>query len=500
MKRVITATVVVATLLASPVQANSGTAFDSLAKQITRFKQETALPAATAVAVVKDGHVIYEGYFGYADIERQQPATADTAFYVASVTKPVFALSVLLQAEHGKLRTDTRLQQAFPKFNFDGIPADAITIKDLLSHTSGIKNPALVWATAMSGVHDGQSRLALVGQSQLNADAVHGQFAYSNVGYNIASVWLEQELNTSWQQHMQQTVLAPLGMTHSSPYISDADENGWSLAKPYSALSRTPQQPLYLRKVDQTMQAAGGLLASAPDLATFLIAQLEQGRVNGKQVLPASVITASQQRVATTDTNVLGFPRDGYAWGWYTGQYKGHDMRHHFGAFAGFHAHLSFIPEKRIGLVVLNNEDFLSSRLTTIIADHIYGSLLGLSDTTETTKQVDTLLSKAKGLPDAIQAEQQKIHGRTYQLSRARAAYVGDYHHPQLGTLVIASTQDNQLSVRWGRLQAIATGFDRAETLRVELIPNSGDLLTFTVHGDKVVSAMLDEMTFHKMQ
>ena len=138
-------------------------------------------------------------------------------------------------------------------------------------------------------------------------------------------------------------------MQHSSALVSEAQRKNWTLAKPYSAMSPNPAQELYLQKTDQTMHAAGGMLATAPDLAKFLIAQMQDSGA----VFPETVIKKAQQTEVTTDSNYNDFKRSGYAWGWYSGDYKGERMLHHFGSFAGFHAHLSFIPEKNMGLVVL---------------------------------------------------------------------------------------------------------------------------------------------------
>src|SRR5262249_28486359 len=155
-------------------------------------------------------------------IAAQKPVTRDTAFYIASATKPFFALSTLVDEAAGKLDTRTTLSQMFPGTRFAGFDAASVTVKDLLVHTSGIDNPPLVWATAYSGVHDARSRLALVAASRPDEKAAHGTFKYTNVGYNIASVWLDRQSSTPWQQRVQRNVLRPLGMRHTAAYISEA--------------------------------------------------------------------------------------------------------------------------------------------------------------------------------------------------------------------------------------------------------------------------------------
>jgi CubicO group peptidase (beta-lactamase class C family) len=365
MKRILALCAGVAVAVMSPVRAATPVDFAPLSSLIEQTKAATGLPSGTAVVVVKDGKVIHEGYYGLADIGAGTPVTADTVFYIASATKPFFALNALHKQAAGELDMAMSLQQMFPQTRFDGLEAEAITV--------GVDNTALVWATAFSGVHDSASRRALVGATRRDPDAAHGTFRYTNLGYNLLSIWMDQHDGLPWQDQLQHTLFDPLGMRHTSTRISTAEAAGWPMATPYSLASAQPTTPLYLRKADDTMQAAGGMVATAPDLARFLIAQLPG---EGNTALARQVITRSQRRQVALDASYLDFARDGYAWGWYTGPYKGHPLLHHFGGFAGFHAHLSFMPDQNIALVVLNNEDVLGAPLTNLIADHVYGLLL----------------------------------------------------------------------------------------------------------------------------
>ncbi len=255
--------------------------------------------------------------------------------------------------------------------------------------------------------------------------------------------------------------------------------------------------PLYLEKADATMHAAGGLVSTAPDLARFVIAQLGDGTIDGKRVLPAGVIAQSHAVQATTDDAYLDFQRSGYAWGWYSGPYKGKRMLHHFGAFAGFHAHVSFMPEANIGLVVLNNEDFLGARLTSLIADHVYGTLLhepGIEATS--AARFDELLQKASELPQVVAKQRATIDGRAWHLSRPREAYAGTYTHALLGDISVAWDTTGAMVLRWGRLAAIGTAYELPDHVRVEFVPNAGDVLAFLVRGERVEAITLEGMTF----
>ncbi len=468
--------------------------FRPLAAMIEKAKQATAMPTGVAIAVVRDGKVIYEGYFGLADLAAQTPVTRDTAFYIASATKPFFALLALLQEARGKLDTGMSLQQMYPGVGFRGFDAGKVTVRDLLTHASGVDNEPLVWATAFSGIHTPTSLKALVADSTSSTDAAHGTFKYTNVGYNIVSIWMDQHTGTPWQAHLRREIFTPLGMTHTTAYVSEAEKAGWAMARPYSLASSQPREPLYLSKSDDTMQAAGGMFSTAPDLARFLIAEL-----GGSTALPAAVIARSQHVQVPVASTYQNFERNGYAWGWYSGTYKGQVLLHHFGAFAGFHAHLSFMPEKGLGLVVLNNEDVLCAQTTQLIADYVYGALLGEPDVAgKVSRRFDEVVARAARITAAAARQRQSIQARVWRLSQPREAYAGRYSHEQLGDLVVSMAPDGAFLLRWGRLQAIASAGKDPDQIRAELVPGSGQFLQFAMTNGVARSVAIGSMVFHR--
>lgn len=495
MKHLLAAVAVWVATLPAPVSAAEPD-FAPLSRLIQQTKDATGHPSGTAVAVVKDGKVIYEGYFGEADIAARTPVTRDTVFYIASATKPFFALNALLKEDAGQLDMRLSMREMFPGLRFTGFDAGAVTLGDLLVHGSGVDNPPLVWATAFSGVHDAASRRALVEVSTADPEAAHGTFKYTNVGYNIASVWMDARFGTPWQAQLESAIFQPLGMRHTTAWISRAQAAGWRLAKPYSLASEDPRAPLYLTKSDDTMQAAGGLVSTAPDLSRFLLAQFPDARAGG---LSAATILRSHQTRIGLEAKYQDFQRSGYAWGWYTGPYKGRTMLHHFGGFAGFHAHLSFMPAEGIGLVVLNNEDVLGAQLTNLIANHVYGLLLGEAEiSADSERRFTELQAKAQAFRRGTLARREEIRARAWHLSLPRDGYVGTYRHDLLGDMVVAPEGADGLRIRWGRLDAVATGAGQPDQVRIEFVPNSGQLLAFTMKDARVESIAFDGMVFRK--
>ena len=465
---------------------------------VNEMKAQTQFPYGTAIAVVKGKEVIYQQYFGYSDIANQQKVTADTPFYIASITKPYFALAMLLKEQQGQINESTSMQALFPDSRFTHFDASKVTVKHLLSHTMGINNSPLAMIAAYRGGHTAQERNQLVVNSSPNTDAPLGTFDYSNVGYNILSVWSEKADKTPWQKMLAEQVFTPLNLTRTSAFMSDAEHNNWSVAKPYS-IAQSTTMPLYLSKQDDTMQAAGGMITSTKDMATFLIAQLNQGKVDGKQVFPANVIEKSHQPVASLDKKYGEFKRDHYAWGWYIGPYQGQTLYHHFGGYPGTHSHLSFMPEKGIGIVILNNEDMLSSKFTGIIAKQIYSTLLGDEKASENARVAsDKLRKNLSKLMAHMEKSRCAIAQRQWQLSLEKSNYAGTYSNDLMGQVTIEHLENDALNVSWGHLKNRATPYTKPETIRVELIPNRGEVIRFNHTNGKIESLTYNKLTFIK--
>ncbi|KGJ91744.1 serine hydrolase domain-containing protein [Colwellia psychrerythraea] len=492
-------------LATSSVHNAQATDFSALTKFVKQAKATTALPSGTAIAIIKDGKIIYQQNFGYSDIANKKPVTEETTFYVASTTKPFYALSTLIDIDNKELQANDTLASLFPKASFKQLSPEVlnrVTVQDLLVHGSGIENEDLGWAVAYTGIHDLSSRKQMLFEQTTELEKnKHGEFDYTNFGYNLLSVWSDSNNKLTWQEKMQNNVFTPLGMKHTSSVMSTARKNG-DVAKPYSfinSIEHKKTEPLYLEKVDNTMHSAGGMVTSASDMAQMVIAQLNQGKVNGKQVIPASIIKTSQSQQIIAEGKYDDFIRDGYAWGWFTGDYHGERMLHHLGGFAGTHALISFMPEKNIGLVVLNNEDFISRRVTGAISHIAYSILLGQSDgTVEAKSGLETVTSVAEEMPTMLAKHKAKLASREWQLSNDKKDYSGKYAHPTLGSIEISLDDEENFALTWGQLKTSALAFTKPNSIRTEFVMFNGNMLQFNQVDNEISSLSYDGNTFKK--
>lgn len=471
-----------------------------------RYIQETlaAFPMVPgiAMAVVRGEQIVYSKGFGLADVGARVAATGETDYYIASSTKSFTSLAVALLAAEGKLDLDRSLQSYLPDVVFDSaIEADSITLRDLLTHTAGISNEAIVFRTAISGEHTRADLLSALSATEVQSRAPRGEFRYTNLGYNIISLILDRETGMPWQDLLASTVFEPAGLDRTTAYASVPLREGWPLARPYWGTAVGEMEQLYLEKQDNTMQAAGGMYSTANDLGRWVAIQLNGGRLAGQQIFPADVIRETHYPHAQTDTEFGPYERDGgYGLGWYIGGYDGNTLIHHFGGFAGWRSHVSFMPDDAIGVVVLANQAPVASPLTDLFATYAYDWWLDRDSLGQVyAAKRDEVAGGVAERIQRVDADVAQRAGREWTLTETLDAYVGTYRSELYGTLTI-TIEDGVLAASIGNLHAVSTPFTRPNTIRVELIPMSGQVIGFVVEDGVVVGARGSGAEFEKVE
>lgn len=440
------------------------------------------------VAVVKDGKPIFVKAYGYADREAKDKANENTLFYIASSTKSFTALAAALLDSAGSIKLADPLTRYTNEAGVKASIPDKVTVRDLLTHTSGLRNSPLTFRLAFSG----DSRPADMNRVFAGAtgfdDAAYGKYQYTNLGYNIYGILLQSFLKQRWQDVLQRQIFDPLKMKHTTSQPSLASRKGWHLATGYTldvGSGKTVRAPI--AKTDSNMQSAGGIFASAADLARWLIVNIDDGRIDGKQVFPASVMRAVHTGYTKTTRNTQPFPGDGeYGLGWQIGSYKGDKVLYHPGGFTGYSDDISFMPDKRIGVAVLVNNDLLGGRLDGTFTTYVYDWWNNVADLDlvyqkALAETVDLYPQKVKQMRDAFDQRAK----RPWQLTLPRSAYSGSYTNEYWGTIEIVEKGD-ALQVKMGNIDIVSTPFTSKDSIRVELMPGTGEVIEFTRVGDKI--------------
>lgn len=278
------------------------------------------------VLVARDGDILLDKGYGYADLEWGVPNTPTTKFQIASMTKQFTAASILLLDERGKLSVNDPIKKYMP----DAPPAwDKITIYNLLTHTSGIPDAY----TGYTLTKKPEEIVAVLRNAPL--DFLPGETRkYSNSGYYILGYLIEKISGKSYGEFVEENILKPLGMNDSG-----YDSNYEVIPHRASGYHRGPHGPEKAHIYDITFRySAGGLYSTSEDLLRW-----EQGLFGGK------LLSAASLKKMTTP-----YKYD-FACGLMTPVIDGHPAIEHNGGMDGFTSDMVYFPEDKVTVVVLNN-------------------------------------------------------------------------------------------------------------------------------------------------
>ncbi len=425
-------------------------------QRIAEAAMGRGLTPSIAIAVVQDDRMLWESALGVGDLETGRAVNRNTRYYLSSTSKALTGLAVAQLAARGALDLDAPLSRALPGARLPaGLSSDSIRVADLLTHTHGIDGMGPVSIRrSFTGEFTNADLLASLAAHRL---ARNGRaFQYSNLGYDLVAILLDSARADGWKTVVEREATAPLGMTHTTAWRSRLPDS--SIAMPHEMgteqFGRVP-----LAKEDSNMGPAGGHFSTAGDLARLLIAEMNRGRLDGRQAIPAEVI-ANTWRMRVPQDKTFG-PFHRYGWGlcWDLGTYGTDTLVHRFGGFSGYRSHVSFMPRRGIGVVVLTNGGDVSSPLTDAVATAIYDRLLGHADEGAYERRLSELEKNAAEIRTSNIADRAKRAARPQTLPLTRDAYAGTYVDPAYGTLVVEN-HDGQLIGRMGAARSPIEVFD----------------------------------------
>jgi CubicO group peptidase (beta-lactamase class C family) len=337
----------------APVDStHRGLADDAAATVVAKYREripelmaEQGVPGL-AVALVDREQPLWIQGFGRLDDGGSAPVNADTIFSVQSMSKLFTATAVMQAVAAGRLDLDEPITTYVPGFTvhsaFEEHPERKITLRMLLSHTAGFTHEAPIGNNNELDPGDFDAHVRSISQTWLRFPVGTG-YAYSNLGIDLAGFVLERVVGKPFPEVARESLFEPLGMERSTfdrAAIRASANRAVGHVEPY------PEPPLY-----EPMTAAGGLYASAHDLARFLRFQLNDGSIDGRVVLDRKWLDEMQ----TVPPGRAGAPA-GYALGVVRHRWKTWpDLLEHGGAGYGFLADLWWVPDVGVGIAVLTN-------------------------------------------------------------------------------------------------------------------------------------------------
>ncbi|HEX6126594.1 MAG TPA: serine hydrolase, partial [Pyrinomonadaceae bacterium] len=437
----------------------------------------------------------------FANKETGTRADANTLYYIASSTKSYMGLAAALLDREGKIKLSDPITKYTQGVAFKTPIPEKVTVRDLLTHTSALRNSPIVWRTAFSGEVDDNDLLRVLAEGTTYSDEGHGKYAYTNLGYNIYGMLLKMSLNKKWQDVLQEKVFDPLGLKQTSAYVSRPRARKLLVADSYlfspdrESVIRSP-----IDKQDNNMQAAGGMVTSLNDLARWLSVNMNNGKLDGKQVIPADVMQMVHTGYADTLRDQPPFTGSGkYGLGWQIGKYRNENVVYQHGGYSGWSSHISYMPDKKLGVAVMINESTAGGRIGHLLAAYAYDRWLGMDTNESYAKQLQDIADQYGKMKQQMIASVRSRASRTSQLTKPLAEYTGRYTNDMLGNIDIVAEQ-NTLRVRMGYLNVVSTPFTEKDTIRVEMTPGQGEVIRFGTNSDgKIDSLTYADMKFVRM-
>ena len=394
--------------------------------------------------VVGDKLVFARGY-GYRDYEKKLPITANTMYPIASNTKLFTAVAAGFLVEEGKLTWDQPIRESVPTINFyNSYLNNTITLRDMLAHRTGITRHDSIWYKSDYSTKELFERLKYLEPKESPRQIfLYNNMMYAGVGYTI-----QLQSGKTWGEFVREKILQPLEMKSTVYSIKDMLKQPdygvpFTERRDSSELYKIP----YYEDTDG-LAAAGAIISNIEDMSHWLIALMNNGKYNGKQVLPPKALQATLEP-AIALPNAAGQTRgwwevlnQAYGMGRWTASYRGRLIAFHGGDLPGFHSQISYMPNEHIGVIVfvIGNH---TAPLYNPISYNVYERLLGMEPTPWTDRLLDIRLKNKKA---GMEARGKAGFGRVPDTkpSHPLADFVGEYEHPAYGTLKI-NLKGNQL-------------------------------------------------------
>jgi len=347
-------------------------ALTAIEKAIDQKRQELGIPGASLV-IVKDDKVIYMRGLGVKDFEHKLPVTPDTLFAIGSASKAFTSMLALMSADEGKLSLEDSPKKFLPYFKLRDPDADAkITLRDLLSHRSGLNRTDLAMVTGQLN----REELIQVAAMAKPTAKLGEKFQYQNVMYAAAGEAVARAQNSTWDKLIATRIFNPLGMTSSDTTVPAMQKaRDYSFGYDYNPTTKITRR---LPQRDITAAApAGAINSNVRDMAQWVRFMLSGGVVNGKRL----VSEKNFNEAVTKQINIAGTVD--YGFGWFLRQWNKHKVVEHGGNIDGFNSQVAFMPDQKLGFVLLTN--VTASSLGSFAMNTIWKSLVG--DPTESQDQ-----------------------------------------------------------------------------------------------------------------
>ena len=418
-----------------------------------------------AVAIVKDGKVVFEQGYGLREVGKPEKVDAHTLFAIASNTKAFTAAALQMLAEQGKVDMDARVTDYLPWFQMsDPYVTHEMRVRDLLAHRSGLSLGAgdlLYWPPTSYTTKDVVERLAKVPLT----NGFRSHYAYDNILFAVATLIIEKASGQSYADYIHDHIFKPVGMDESlidMTYLKPGMDyaTGHALSD-FKDLKPVPPMA-WLND-----PGAGGIYASVHDLAKWMNVQLAGGELPGvgSDGKPRHLFSQDSQNQMWSMLTPIPVSKppipeleplmpifSGYGEGWFLSDYHGQKLVWHTGGWPGMVSRVTLVPGLKLGVVVLTNQE--SGAAFNAVTYRVLDAYLNSGTKTDWVAIYDKAVKHAHGDADESWSKHEAARDPNSKLSLPLSGYVGTYRDPWYGD-VIVSNDNGKLRMRFGKTKQL---------------------------------------------
>ncbi len=313
-----------------------------------------------AIGIVKDGEVVYAEGFGDANIESGIPVTSQSLFNMAQVSMMFTSAAIMQLVEQGLIDLDAPVTDYLSYFKLDDPRFTEITVRQLLDNTSGLPNTSVEkdasWKNRDYDNPDNEEGAlerfvrSLDGLA-LIAEPGGGDMLYSSIGYDILGDIVAKVSGQSYETYMQENILDPLGMDHSTFMLDEADAE--LLTAGHRGDVASPEVEVWeFFPFNMQHSPSNGLITNVDDMNKWALALLNGGELDGVRILEAESL---DEIWSPSSTMGWGGLFQDYGMGWMLAEDEGHRLFWHVGGNPGFISNLIVAPDDDIAVVTMVN-------------------------------------------------------------------------------------------------------------------------------------------------
>jgi CubicO group peptidase (beta-lactamase class C family) len=394
-----------------------------------------------AIAIVKDGKIVYAHGYGVRSLSTGKKVDENTLFGIASNSKAFTTAAIGILADEGKLKLDDKVTDYIPEFRlYDPWVTAEFTIRDLLTHRSGLGLGAgdlMDWPDSTDfTIKDVIHNLRYLKP----VSSFRSKYDYDNQLYKVAGEVIARVSGMSWEDFIATRIMKPLQMDESAPSFQRLKNNSNYVDAHAPVNGKVVVIPRY---ITDNGNAAGGIYSSVTELSKWVIMQMNDGVYgDGKRLLSERIhreMWTPQTIVPVGNNSPYNTHFAAYGLGWFLSDVKGYKEVNHTGGIDGMVTKVTLIPEMKLAIIVLTNQQ--SGAAFSAITNQIKDSYLGITGRDWVKTYSDMVKGNQATADKVVTAAWAQVEAQK-SVKKDLSKYAGTYHDNWLGDVVIELKND----------------------------------------------------------